>query len=49
MRVRLESGLRDRHGRQQRLGVGMQRRRVEVARRRDLDDAAEIHHGDAVG
>ena len=26
----------------------MQRRRIEIVRRRDLDDAAEIHHGDAL-
>src|SRR5678815_5914156 len=25
----------------------MQRRRIEIARGRDLDDAPEIHHGDA--
>src|SRR5215470_1172101 len=37
--------VRDRHRRQQRLGVRMQRRSVEVACCSDLDDLAEIHHG----
>src|SRR6204780_1560655 len=39
--------IRDRHRRQQRLRIGVQRRGIEFARRRGLDDAAEIHHGDA--
>ena len=39
-------GFRDR--RQQRLGVGMARSRVERRGRRGLDDAPDIHHGDAV-
>src|SRR5690349_9292929 len=34
----------DRHRRQQGFGVGMLWRGVELARRRRLDDAAEIHH-----
>src|SRR5215831_169051 len=38
-------GYRDR--RQQRFGVGMFRRRIELTRRCRLDDAAEIHDGDA--
>ena len=35
--------------RQQSLGVGMDRTRVEVVDGGDLDDDAEVHHGDAVG
>src|SRR5215471_11631856 len=43
----LDARIGDRDRRQQRLGIGMQRRRIEVFSRRDLDDAAEIHHRDA--
>ena len=41
-------GVGDRHGCQQRLGVGMQRILVELVAGRDLDNAPEVHHGDAV-
>ncbi len=34
---------------EQRLGIGMARRAEELVPRRQLDDAAEIHDGDAVG
>ncbi len=34
---------------QQRLGVGVDRARVEVVGRRDLDDDAQVHHRDPVG
>ena len=34
---------------QQRLGVGVDRLRVELLRRRDLHQLAEVHHRDAVG
>ena len=47
-RARLDLGVGDRDRRQQRLGVGVQRAGVELDARGDLDDAAEIHHGDAV-
>ena len=40
--------LRDRHGRQQRLGVGMQRHLEQALLVGHLDDAAEIHDGDAM-
>ena len=42
-------GIGHRHRRQQRLGVGMQRVAEQLARRRQLDQAAGAHHGDAVG
>src|SRR5262245_14517210 len=38
-----------RHGRHQPRRIGMLWPRIELARRRDLDDAAAIHDGDAVG
>src|SRR5947209_15534613 len=38
----------DRHGRQERLRVGVRRPLVDVLAGADLDDLAEIHHGDAV-
>src|ERR1700712_274366 len=41
--------VRYRHRRQQGFGIGMTRRVVERLGRRRLDDAAEIHHGDALG
>ena len=44
--------LRPRHvgdDRQQRLGVGVLGRLKHFGRRSDLDDASEVHHGDAVG
>ena len=37
------------HRAQQRAGVGMARRGEQFRDRRELDDAAEIHHGDIVG
>src|SRR5215207_2305437 len=40
----LHGRVRDRHRREQRLGIGVLRHRVEVACARDLDDRAEIHH-----
>jgi hypothetical protein len=43
----LDLGVGDRHRGEQRLGVGVARVRVEVLRGRDLDDLAEVHHGDA--
>ena len=39
--------IRDRHRRQEGLGVGMQRLVVKRARRCQLHDPAEIHHRDA--
>ena len=44
-----EVGIRDRHRREQRLRVGMHRRRADVLRRPDLDHLAEVHDGDPVG
>ena len=44
----LDLGVGDRHGRQQRLGVRVQRVGVEVMTRRDLYDAAQVHYGDAI-
>ena len=41
-------GVGHRHGRQQRFGVGMLRIGKQRAARRELDDAAEIHHRDAM-
>ncbi len=38
-----------RHHRQQRLGVRVDRCRQQLLGRADLDDAAEVHHGDTVG
>ena len=40
--------MRRRDRRQQRLGIGMRRRAEQAVGIRDLDDAAEIHHRDAV-
>src|ERR1700722_9225898 len=40
--------LRHRYGREQRLGVGMPRRGEDLLPGRQLDDLAEIHHGDTV-
>ena len=45
----LRIGIGDRHRREQRLGVRHQRLGVERRAGRRLHDAAEIHHGDAVG
>src|SRR3981081_1238285 len=39
--------IRNRDRRQQRFGIGMQRRGIKLAGGRGLDDAAEIHHGNA--
>ena len=39
----------DRHRREQRLRVRMGRALVDVVARADLDDLAEVHHGDPVG
>src|SRR5579872_1903089 len=44
----LDCAVRHRHSRQQRLGIGVQRRLVEAPLRRNFDDLAEIHHRDAV-
>src|SRR5260370_22585911 len=41
-------GLRHRHGREQRLGVGMFWRGEDLLPWRHLDDLAEIHHADTV-
>src|SRR6185369_3311889 len=35
--------------REQHPGVGMTRRDEEPLRRRELDDAAQVHHADAIG
>src|SRR5436305_9012126 len=40
--------LRNWHCGEQRLRIGVLRRREDAPLRRDLDDLAEIHHGDAV-
>src|SRR3981081_3183738 len=39
--------IRNRDRRQQRFGIGMQRRGIKLAGGRGLDDATEIHHGNA--
>src|SRR3981081_4043833 len=39
--------IRDGNRRQQRFGIGMQRRGIKLAGGCGLDDAAEIHHGNA--
>ena len=44
----LRVGIGDRDGREQRLGVRVDRPRVELLGRRELDDLAQVHHGDAV-
>ena len=49
MRSRCGVRIGDRHGREQRLGVRVDRPLVELLRRRELDDLAEVHHRDAVG
>jgi hypothetical protein len=41
-------GIGQRHGREKRLRVGMERRREEGLAIGQLDDLAQIHHGDAV-
>ena len=43
------SRIGDRHRREQRLGVRVDRPLVELLGRRELDDLAEVHHRDAVG
>src|SRR5258708_39495401 len=40
--------IRDRDRRQQRFGIGVLGRRIKLARGRGLDDAAEIHHRNAL-
>ena len=45
----LRQRIGDRHRREQRLGVRMDRPLVELLGRRELDDLAEVHDGDAVG
>src|SRR5665647_2994970 len=45
----LGGGIGDRHRREQRLGVGMLRIFVEHCAVRDLDDLAEVHHGNTIG
>src|SRR5215469_17808337 len=42
----LHFGVGDRHRREEGLGIGVERGRVELARCRDLDDAAQIHDRD---
>src|SRR5689334_17918523 len=42
----LHGRIGDRHRRQERLGIGMERLVVEVARRRDLYDPSEVHYSD---
>ena len=49
MRLRFARGLGTGMRRQQRPAIGMARRGEQRLRVRGLDDAAEIHHGDAVG
>ena len=44
-----EVGVGHGHGREQRLGVGHDRPRVELLRRRELDELAEVHDRDPVG
>ena len=46
--VALDLRVRDRHGRQQGHRVRMERLAVELARRRQLHDPPEVHHGDPV-
>ena len=48
-RCALGARVGDRHRREQRLGVGVLRLVVELLAVGDLDDLAEVHHGDAVG
>src|SRR5215470_3743561 len=43
----LQRGVRNRHRGEQRLGVGMLGIGVQLLRRRDLDDLAQVHHGHA--
>src|SRR5882757_9015337 len=45
----LAVGVGDRHGGEQRLGIGVLRAAAERVARRALHDAAEIHDDDAVG
>ena len=45
----LPVGIGNRDRREQRLGVWVRRRAVDLVPRADLDDLAEIHHGDAIG
>src|SRR5699024_9647699 len=45
----LDNRVRNRHGRHQRLGVGVQRIVVQLIAIGQLDDLAEIHHGDPYG
>src|SRR5713101_4033055 len=40
--------IRNRNRRQQRFGIGMERRGIKLAGGRGLDDATEIHHGNAL-
>src|SRR5262245_34054823 len=40
--------IRYRDRRQQRFGIGVQRRGIKFARRRGLDNTPEIHHGNAL-
>src|SRR6266550_1780857 len=42
-------GIGDRNRREKSLGVRHQRLAVEIVRRRQLHDFAEVHHGDTVG
>ena len=42
-------GIGDGHGREQRLRVRHERLAIQIGGRRELDDLAEVHHGDAVG
>ena len=44
----MRGGIGNRHRRQERFGVRMQRACKQRALRRDLHDSAEIHHRDAV-
>jgi hypothetical protein len=46
--VALDRRVRDGNGRKQQLGVGMQRSREEGVLLGALDNATEIHHGDAM-
>ena len=46
--LRSQIRIRDRDRREQRLGVRHDRPRVELLGRRELDDLAEVHHGDPV-
>ena len=42
-------GIGDRHGREQGLGVRVERVVVQLVARRELDEDAEVHHPDAIG